>query len=167
MAMRWCAALLMLLALPAWASEADIQSPACRDALAALQTHESAMAASTPAAPDRPAAATADPAWRALRAHAAQICLGGEPDAPPPPPRGATAPIAVAPVTAVPPAAQTPPTRSAPPPLPARSLPPIVVLGCDASSCWTNSGERLPQAGRSPFEPRVHCTVQGRFVMCL
>jgi len=157
----------MLLALPVWASEADIQSPACRDALAALQAHESALAASAPAAPDRPAAATADPAWRALRARAAQICLGGEPDAPPPPPRGATAPaITVPPVVSAPPSA-SPATSPVPSPLPARPLPPIVVLGCDAGGCWTNNGERLPQAGRSPSEPHVRCTVQGRLVMCL
>lgn len=165
--MRCHVAALMLLTLPAWASEADIQSPACRDALAALQAHESAMAASAPAAPDRPAATTADSAWRALRARAAQICLGGEPDAPPPPRRGATAPtITVPPVTSAPPAA-SPPTSPATLPPPARPLPPLVVLGCDASGCWTNNGERLPQVGRSPFEPHVRCTVQGRFVMCL
>ncbi|HEU5297650.1 MAG TPA: hypothetical protein VFU71_22925 [Burkholderiaceae bacterium] len=156
-------------ALPLHASEADIQSAACRDALAALQAREAAMggAASAPVpAPDRPAAAAADPTWRALRAKAARACLGGEPDAPPPPPRGATTPgIAVPPVVAAPPVA-SPSARAEPPPLPPRSLPPVVT-GCDGAGCWTSDGERLPQFGRSPFNARVQCTIQGRFVMCL
>jgi len=162
--MRCAAFVLTLLALTARASEDDIQSAACRGALAALQEHESALATSAPRAPaDQRPAAGADPAWRALRARAAQICLGGEPDAPPP--RGATAPpTAVPPVSATPTA--TPAPRAPPPPLPARTLPPIVT-GCDGAGCWTSEGERLPQFGRSPFDGRVHCTVQGRIVMCL
>jgi hypothetical protein len=153
-----CLAVVLLVA-PAWASEADIQSSACRDALAALQAHESALAAASAAA-GRPA--TGDPAWRALRAKAARICLGGAPDAPPP--RGATSPgIAVPPVTAAP-SAPSPP-RPVPPPLPARTLPSWVTL-CDGSGCWTSDGERLPQLGRSPSDPRVHCAIQGRVVLC-
>ncbi|HET7526060.1 MAG TPA: hypothetical protein VFK10_08980 [Burkholderiaceae bacterium] len=167
--MRCRALLPMLLALPVWASESDMQSVACHDALAALQAHESAMAAAASApspTPDRPAAATADRTWRALRAQAAHVCLGGEPDAPPPPPRApVTPPIPVPRVAAVPPLAP-PATHAAPPPLPARPLPPVIT-SCDTIGCWTSDGERLPQYGRSPFDPRVHCTVQGRIVMCL
>jgi hypothetical protein len=164
---RSLAALLMLAALPGWASDADMQSPACRDALAALQAREAtlAAAASAPVVPDRPAAAVADPAWRTLRARAARICLGGAPDAPPPPPRGATSPgIAVPPVAATPPPAAPPPPAL--PRLPPRSLPPLVT-GCDGAGCWTTDGERLPQFGRNPFNARVQCTVQGPIVMCL
>ena len=66
----WLAA--WLLALPAWGSEDDIASPACRAALAALQAHEAAMtgAASAPAGPGRVPAARADAVWRSLRAQA-------------------------------------------------------------------------------------------------
>src|SRR5262245_28829653 len=164
--MRGCLLLLALLSLPsAWASEDDIQSPACRDALAALQAREAAMAsASAPAAPDRPAA-SADAAWRALRAKAARICLGGAPDAPPPPPRGATWPAITVPPVGAAPTAAPPAPRQAPAPLPARPSPPAVTH-CDGIGCWTSDGERLPQLGRSPYDPRVHCTVQGRFVVC-
>jgi len=167
-----CRALLLTLTLstlPVWASESDIQSAACRDALAALQAHESALAAaaSSPSpTPDRPATASADRTWRALRAQAAHVCLGGEPDAPPPPPRApVTPPIAVPPVAAAPPVAP-PAVRAAPAPLLARPLPPVI-MSCDTIGCWTSDGERLPQFGRSPFDPRVRCSVQGRVVMCL
>jgi hypothetical protein len=166
--MRDLALVLSLLALPAaWASEADMQSSACRDALAALQAHETAMAvAASPAGLDRAPAATSNATWRALRAKAAHSCLGGAPDAPPPPPRAATWPgIAVPPVTAASPTPQPAP-RIAAPPMPAQPPPPAVTL-CDGFGCWTHDGERLPQFGRSPFDPRAHCTVQGRIVMCL
>jgi len=162
---RAAALVSLLLALPAWASEADIQSSACRDALAALQAHEATMgAASAPGRPDRAPIAAADATWRALRAKAAHLCLGGAPDAPPPPPRGATVPIAVPSVTAgsAPP---LPATRALTSPLPTRT-PPVGVTLCDGSGCWTHDGERLPQVGRSPFDPRVHCSVQGRVVVC-
>jgi hypothetical protein len=156
-----------LLAQLARASDDDMHSPACRDALAALQAHEAAMAAaaSAPSGSDRPPPARADARWRALRAQAARQCLGGQPDAPPPGPRGATAPaIGVPPVAAGPPPAP-PAARPMPAPLPARVLPPFVTL-CDGSGCWTSDGERLPQLGRSPFDARVHCAIQGRFVVC-
>jgi hypothetical protein len=157
----------LLLAQPAWASDDDIHSPACRDALAALQGHEAAMAAaaSAPAGADRPPAARADATWRALRAQAANRCLGGQPDAPPPAPRGATAAaISVPPVVASPPAAP-PAARPAPPPLPARAQPPFIAR-CDGLGCWTSDGERLPQAGRSPFNARVQCAILGYLVVC-
>jgi len=161
----WLAA--WLLALPAWGSEDDIRSPACRDALAALQAHEAAMtgAASAPAGPDRVPAARADAAWRALRARAAHICLGGQPDAPPPPPRGAPGPAISVPPVALSPSAAPALAQPMPAPLPARQLPPFVTQ-CDGIGCWTSTGERLPQLGRSPYDPRVHCAVQGRFVVC-
>jgi len=163
--MRATALVALLTALPAWASEADIQSAACRDALAALQAHETRRgAASAPAGPDRAPAAAGDATWRALRAKAAHLCLGGAPDAPPPPPRGATLPIAVPSVTAGS-APALPATRALTSPLPART-PPVGVTLCDGSGCWTHDGERLPQLGRSPFDPRVQCTVQGRVVVC-
>src|SRR5262252_8412942 len=118
-----------LTALPAAASQDDMQSAACRDALAALQAHEAAMAAgsaptasSGAAAADRAPPARADATWRALRAQAARSCLGGQPDAPPPPPRGATAPpISVPPVAGNAPVAPLP-AQPIPAPLPARQL---------------------------------------------
>lgn len=160
---------LMLLASPAWASDADIESPGCRDALAALQAHEAAMAAGSGAAsgarPDRRPPADTDAQWRALRATAAHACLGGAPGAPPPPARGATTwpPIGVPPVASAPSAAMAP-TRPLPP-LPAR-IPPPTITRCDPTGCWMSNGEHLPLVGRSPYDPRVTCSVLGRVVIC-
>jgi len=153
-------AVLLLLAPCAWASEADMHSSACRDALAALRARATAIAPAASPASGRPPAAD-DATWRALRAKAARVCLGGAPDALPP--RGATSPEVVPPVTTASPAAPAPAARAAPPP--ARTLPPLVTL-CDGAYCWTSDGERLPQVGRSPFDPRVQCSVQGRVVVC-
>jgi hypothetical protein len=159
---------LMLLASTAGASDADLESPACRDALAALQARETAMAATAAASgarPDRRPAAHTDAQWRALRATAAHACLGGAPGAPPPPVRGATAwpPIGVPPVASAPPAAVAP-TGSLPP-LPAR-IPPPTITRCDPTGCWMSTGEHLPQLGRNPNDPRVTCSVHGRVVIC-
>lgn len=157
---------LMLLASPAWASDADIESAACRDALAALQAHEAAMAAAAASGsgPDRRPPADTDARWRALRATAAHACLGGAPDAPPPA-RGATTwpPIGVPPVAPAPSAAVAP-TRPLPP-LPAR-IPPPTITRCDPTGCWMSNGEHLPQVGRDPNDPRATCSVRGRVVIC-
>jgi len=156
---RVAAVLLLLLAPCAWASEADMHSSACHDALTALQARATALAAAASASSDRPPAA-ADATWRALRAKAARICLGGAPDATPP--RGATSPEIVPPVATEMPATRAPAPVA--PPL-ARTLPPLVTL-CDGSYCWTSDGQRLPQFGRSPSDPLTQCSVQGRLVMC-
>jgi hypothetical protein len=145
-----------------------VQSPACRDALAALQAHESARAAASApkARPDERPDATADRTWRILRARAAKICLGGEPDAPAPLPHSATAPITVPPAVIAPPVVRAPRvTTPSPPPVETRK-PPTVVMSCDAGGCWTSDGARLPQVGRNPQDARVRCSVQGSFVVC-
>jgi hypothetical protein len=145
-----------------------MQSPACRDAVAALQAHESVRAASAPKAqPDERPDATADRTWRILRARAAQICLGGEPDAPTPLPHSARAPIAVPPVVIEPPAVRAPRVTPATPPQIEPRKPPAVVTSCDAGGCWTSDGLRLPQVGRNPQDSRVRCSVQGSVVVCL
>ncbi|HEX6019864.1 MAG TPA: hypothetical protein VFZ28_17355, partial [Burkholderiaceae bacterium] len=119
--MARAAFVLLLLAPCAWASEADMHSSACRDALAALQARATAIAPAVSAASGGPPAA-ADATWRALRAKAARICLGGAPDALPP--RGATSPETVPPVATASPARPAP--AHAPPPPPARTLAPRV-----------------------------------------
>lgn len=152
------------------ASEADMRSAACRDALAALQARESqlAAAASQPgAAADRKPRSAGDRTWQQLRARAAQACLGGKPDAPAPPPQSALPPVAVPPVVVAPPVVRPPPpTTAAPPPIEPRR-PPATVMNCDPGGCWISDGTRLPLAGRNPNDPGVRCSVQGRLVVCL
>ena len=149
-------------AATAGAADADPQSNACQQALAALQARESELAAGAQTPPRTPT----DARWQTLRAEAARACLGRESTAPVPPPRSALPPIVVPPVT--PPAAADTPRRTPaplPPPLPT-SRPPVFVMSCDALGCWTSDGARLPHVGRNPLDARVRCSVQGQLVMC-
>jgi hypothetical protein len=165
---HWLALIAALAAVHAMASEANMRSPACREALAALQARESAMAAaaaSQPSAqPDRRPLGVADRQWQALRARAAQTCLGGEPDAPAS--HSALPPITVPPVVIAPTAPRAPTAMPAAPIIEPRK-PPTTVTGCDPGGCWANDGSRLPHVGRNPLDPTVHCTVQGSLVVCL
>jgi hypothetical protein len=146
------------------ASGLDIgpQSSACRDALAALDERESALAAA--AQPQAHGRIAADAQWQLSRANAAKACLGQEGAASAPLPHSALPPIAVPPVVVAPAPVRAP--SAAPPP--AVSIPrPPVVTSCDPNGCWTSDGSRMPHAGRDPLDPRVRCSVQGKLVVCL
>jgi hypothetical protein len=141
-----------------------LRSTACRDALAALDVHERAIAP----APTSPAAPP-DARLLALRRAAARTCLGARGDAPPP--RGAVVP---------PPGAfAAPPSPVAPPPGPAAQLriepvrppaptAPSAVTSCDPQGCWTSDGQRLQRHGPGPdlLGPRGVCSRQGTLLHC-
>ena len=159
---RAAAALLLGLAASA-AADADPASDACQRALAALQAREAELAAA--AATGTPPRTPTDRRWQALRAEAARACLGRESAASAPLPRSAQPPVVVPPV--VPPAERAAgrPPAPLPAPLPGHKPPPTV-MSCDPLGCWTSDGARLPQIGRNPLDARVHCSVQGRLVVC-
>ena len=161
---RALAALLLGLAVSAIdAVEADPASGACQRALASLQARETELAAAADAG--TPPRTPTDRRWQALRAQAARACLGRESAASAPLPRSAQPPVVVPPV--VPPAerVQARPPAPLPAPVPAHKPPPTV-MSCDPLGCWTSDGARLPQIGRNPLDARVHCSVQGRLVVC-
>lgn len=144
-----------------------LRSPACREALAALDAHERAVA---PAA--APRAAAPDARLLALRRAAARACLGARDDAPPPrgavvPPPGAFAapggPAAAPPGPAAP--AARPSIEPVRPPAPAA---PQAVTSCDPQGCWTNDGQRLQRFGPGPdlLGPRGVCSRQGTLLHC-
>lgn len=171
--MRWLSLaalpLVAAVAAPAFAADTDMRSAACSDALQALRARESTLAggASAPMArPDAKPAAARDRTWQALRARAAQLCLGGEPDAPRPPPQSARPPIAVPPVTLEPASRPLPAPRAAPTSPVEVRRPTPTVNSCDAGGCSMSDGTRLPQVGKNPIDPKVRCTVQGAFVLC-
>lgn len=136
------------------------QSAACIQALDALQTREATMRAEV---------IKPDAAWQTLRRRAAQACLGGTGDAPPPT-RTLQAPIAIAPIGSpapYPPYPQSTPRSGAtgsPSPTP---KPPSVVTSCDALGCWANDGTRLNRVGPAQLQgPRGLCTLQGTALQC-
>jgi hypothetical protein len=152
-----------------------LKSPACRAAVDALQVREAEARAErfTESPADRVRQRDATARLQAARKQAAQACLRGSGD-PPPPASVAPPPVAVPPIdiTAPPrpplplpgaPAASAPAAAAAAPP---RPQPPPIVTSCDAAGCWTSDGKWLPRAGQTLIGPRGPCTVQGVLLNC-
>jgi hypothetical protein len=139
------------LALPAAAvPDADpLRSPACTQALEALQAARVAGAAGV----------------EALRQAAARACLGLAG-----PPQRIGRPIE--PPTVVPPPVIEPPRPPAPRSAPAPLPPPVeigrppAVTGCDAHGCWADDGTRLQRVAPHQVGPRGPCTVQAGVLLC-
>jgi hypothetical protein len=146
----WITPLLTALALAAGAAGAQdpLKSPACGQALAAL---EAARAGEDRAATE------------ARRQEAVRMCLGGEPPA-----RSARA---IQPPLRVPPPVIEPP-RAARPAAPAPAMPappvqigrPAIASHCDAAGCWVNDGSshlrHVPQPSTgtcTPMGPTLYC----------
>jgi hypothetical protein len=159
--------LLLLAALP-WlavaATQGDaLRTPECHEALAALQAQEERALADLDRQPD---SARRD-AWRkqlvAPRRRAAQACLKGSGEAPPP------HQVALPPVS-VPPIAPLPPTRSEPPARPATSapvVPPLLTITtCDAGGCWASDGSRVNRVGGALVGPHGLCTEAAGVLSC-
>ena len=152
-----------VLASPAAAEQHEdpLKSPACRAAVDALQVREAEVRAarSTESPADRVRQPEAMARMQAARKQAAQACLRGSGDRPPP------AYVAPPPVAVLPsaPAGRAPPAAAAPLP---RPQPPPIVTSCDAAGCWTSDGKWLPRAGSTLIGPRGPCTVQGVLLNC-
>jgi hypothetical protein len=126
-----------------------LKSPACAQALQALETARAAGERN---------------ATESRRQEAARTCLGS-PDAPARPARAAQTPMTVPPPVIQPPANQ----RVAPAPTPA---PPPVAVGrppvpaqCDAAGCWVNDGTHL-RLIPSPSIGAGRCSTVGTQVYC-
>jgi len=166
-----------VLASPAAAEQHEdpLKSPACRAAVDALQVREAEVRAarSTESPADRVRQPEAMARMQAARKQAAQACLRGSGDRPPPayvaPPPVAVPPVDITapmrPPLPLPgaPAGRAPPAAAAPPP---RPQPPPIVTSCDAAGCWTSDGKWLPRAGSTLIGPRGPCTVQGVLLNC-
>jgi len=169
LAAPWCPA---QTPAPAPAATVDTtQSPACRQALAAVQAQESAALTAKSVKP--PASAPAGPspeALLAMRERAARICLGPGTSGPPPSQRTQQTPISVAPVTPsrppVTPQPITPSPTTTTPVVPTRTDPTLTVTGCDATGCWASDGTRLEKSGPNLIGPRGVCTMQGAVLRC-
>lgn len=162
--MRWPLLLVVLCGAAAAQPHDPPQSPACRQALDALQAHEARMPRQAPAAGTASREALARHAT--LRRQAARACLGGSGNTPPLP-QSPRAPVVVPPVgVPLPPAAPA----VLPPRPPARPEPatggPLTITRCDAAGCWTSDGAYMPRAGAQLFGPRGLCSVQGSTVHC-
>lgn len=146
------------------------QSPACRQALAAVQAQESAALSAKSVQQPASAAGPSPAALLAMRERAARICLGGGTSGPPPSQRTMQTPITVAPVsptrpiTTSPAPAPTPTTTT--PVVPTRTDPTLTVTGCDATGCWASNGTRLEKSGPNLIGPRGTCTMQGAVLRC-
>ena len=140
-------------AAPAWAQVDPLKSPACGEALAALQ-----------AARNAPAQAGNVPALRNL---AAATCLGGA-SAPQRSARVLRAPEEVPPPIITPPAPPAalavPPVQLPPPPV-AIQRPPSVTH-CDAGGCWADDGRGLRHLPPGVAGPAGLCTSHGGLVYC-
>lgn len=140
-------------------------SPACREALAALDTSE------------RTAAATRSPDNRrdvtAAQRRAALACLGGPDSAASgvaSASRGGLAmPPADTPRIVIPPLPPLPSRPAAAPraePPPTMS-PPLSVTACDAAGCWASDGSRLMRTGPNNYVgPSGLCTSSGALLQC-
>lgn len=182
----------LTVALAGHAAAADtmadpLESPACRDALAALQAREGALGAATATSAAAPASAgrprsgavdapakgvSVDPDLRRLRDAAARACLASRLDAPaaPAPGRLAQPPVAVPSLAGAPrwPSSATIPVPvESPRPAVPQSRPPTVVTTCDSAGCWTSDGRRLERVGPNMFVgPRGVCSGQGAMLQC-
>lgn len=160
--MRRCWLALLLLPLPwlavtrAGAADDLLQTPACRQAMAALQAREDLVASQAHRRPDA--------GLETLRRQAARACLGAGADAAAPAQRRLQPPIAVAPVTGAAPVLPRPTPAS--PPLPRPPAVPLTVTGCDAAGCWASDGSRLQRLGADLLGPGGLCRVQGNLLHC-
>lgn len=170
----------------------SLGSPACRQAMAAVQWQEDQVLAARPAdaaAARRAAEARPRPLAPAAlieaRRQAARICLRGRADPAPASsqqPRLAQPPVEVAPRRGAP-VATKPATRGstgvprAPAPtgangsagLPAVPRPapaPPVIVGCDAYGCNLSDGTRANRSGPNLIGPRGLCVQQGVQLIC-
>lgn len=169
---RWLLALTAVLCVNlAVAQDNDrLDSPACRQALTALQAQEAqalaaSQVASAPAVRDRSAALTN---LKDMRMRAARTCLGASANAPAPA-RMAQPPISVPPVggVAMPRPLQTPTVpRSPSVAVPRNPETPRSVSGCDAVGCWAGDGSYLLRSGPNLVSPRGLCTLQGTTLVC-
>jgi len=158
--------------LAALAAPVDpLESSECQRALAALGSHEAAVAEASGAS----AAVSADDRRHIaaklapVRRQAARACLARSLDPPSSSPLVRPPPIATAP-RAIAPASSPAPSRStagpAPPMRPAQVERPYAITSCDPGGCWANDGTRLNRVGPSLWGPRGVCTVQGSLVQC-
>jgi hypothetical protein len=156
-----CAAL-MLLCLGAvhgaTAQATDpLQGSACREALAALDTHERRAASA-------PAAAEAKAALLDARRRAASACLALRDDVPAARSRMAQPPLAALPIAPLPRA--LPPAAPAPPRAVPAVPPPLTITSCDATGCWSSDGTRLQRVGPELLGPRGFCTTTAGVLNC-
>lgn len=166
------------------------RSPACRDALAALQADENRLLQEQRGSGTPAGAPPARERLRPARERAARACLaspvpGAEVPAgrlAQPPATGAPAPampaapagrVAPVPGPSVPAPAPGPGTAAAwpgaappPGPLVAPPRPPTTVLACDTTGCWASDGSRLQKVGAQLIGPSGPCTVQGSVLRC-
>jgi hypothetical protein len=166
------------------------ESPACREALAALQAEEARggragvqPAPGTPASQPSPGTPGAQPPsgsaadagartarLQVLRDRASRACLGG-PAAGRPAPALQT-PQAVAPVSrpAAPPPVRAPLASPPAPPVVATPTPgaglPQTVVACDSTGCTASDGSRLNKVGPDLVGPKGACTLQGAVLRC-
>jgi len=156
-----------------------LQAPACRAAVAALQSREAALWADRQARPpsesrrDTPAP---DARLATLRSAAAGACLAGRPDGPAPragrraePPISLTPAPSPAPAPASRPAptARSSPGATVPQAPPQRRAPPPATTLCDAQGCWASDGTRLDRFGPNLLGPKKGvCTLQGSLLHC-
>lgn len=146
------ALLLALLPACALAQDADpLKSPACGEALAALQQARSARAGNV----------------EALRERAASTCLGSS-ALPQRPSRVAQQPMVVPPPIITPPDTTT--SHAAPVPAPPR--PPVAIqrppmpAHCDGGGCWTDNGQGLQHLPPNLAGPNGTCIPHGGLVYC-
>lgn len=141
--------LLLAAACGAAAPQGDpLKSPACGQALAALEAGRAAGQAA------------------ALRDRAAQACLGAAP-APGRPGRVLQAPIVVPPPVIAPPPEPAPiaaPPRLPPPPVAIDR--PAAPATCDAGGCWVQDGAGLRHVAPNLAGPNGLCSQQGAVVYC-
>lgn len=143
----------------------DAQSPACREALRALQAVETQQ----PAPTSEPGNRERGLRLQAARERASQACLGG--------PAGRPAPVVQTP-PAVPPVSRPAPSpaprlpTASPPPPPVVANPPpssgmpLTVVACDTTGCTASDGTRLTRSGPHLVGPRGACTLQGAVLRC-
>jgi hypothetical protein len=154
-----CAAGLLLGAGQALAQPADpLQSPACKQALAALQAAEEKLPAKQ--------GDGAESARRNLlpwQQAAARACLGAAADPERPP--GAARLVLPNPVLPTRPALTVPAQRAMPPPAP-RPAPLLSITSCDALGCWASDGTRLQRLGGALLGPQGFCSAHGTVLNC-
>lgn len=169
---RWIVIPLCCAAVAAWAQAPDASaSPACQQALSALQAEEASVLSSrsggAAAAPSSTDTAVATARLQPWRDRAARACLGATGNTYAPPARTVREPVSVPPVTLGPPVKMPPPpTTPAAPAAPTRTEPLTTILGCDASGCWASDGTRLTRNGSTFTGPRGTCTLQGAVLRC-
>jgi hypothetical protein len=159
---RWLLPLLLsfqTLAGAATAQASDpLRSPACLQALDALQAEELAARASVAAGDRAQVDAPTTARILARRKFAAGTCLGAWMDAPPQASRAYQAPIRVAPVSGR--IVGPPLVTAAPAASPLRPALKPTIIGCDVGGCFTSDGMRLPRAGGVLLSPLGVCSAQ-------